>query len=323
MAQHKVFSAKVKSRAGMNWVHAIFALALCLLIQGAFAQSESKAFGTPEEAMNAFVQALRANDQAGLSAILGPGGDKLIRSGDEVADRRDRERFISAYSQARKLKPDGDNRLIVLIGNNEWPYPIPLVKSETGWFFDTQHGDDEILARRIGRNEYAALRVLAEIVDAQREYAALNRDDQGMPVYASKIVSGQGQHDGLYWPVGDTEPESPIGELVAAAAAEGYSNADAEPLAPYHGYLYRILAKQGKNAEGGVIDYVTNGRMTAGFAAIAWPARYGASGVMTFIVNENGQIFEKNMGPNTSEVAAGIDSFNPEDDWRPVAPPKP
>jgi hypothetical protein len=310
--------ASQKKPAGWaGWQRAIFACALCIIAQVAFAGTLApRNFDSPEEGVSALVKSIRSHDVAEMRSILGPDGDKLVNSGDEVADRQNREAFIKSYDQAHKLLPDSDRQVTLVIGENEWPLPIPLVKSDKGWFFDTQQGDDEILARRVGRNELSAVQVLLEIVDSEREYAALNRKDDGIPEYAAKIVSAPGKRDGLYWPTAENEPQSPIGELLAAAANEGYTDANSIQLAPYHGYLYRILTKQGESAKGGEYDYFSGDRMTRGFAAIAYPARYGASGMTTFIVSQDGNVYEKDLGKDTEEVASRITSFNPDPSWR-------
>lgn len=302
-----------------RWSARMLALATIFLMQVGWAQSVTQRhFASPEEGVDALVEAVKTHDVAKINDILGPDGDRLVSSGDEVADRKSRSAFVKAFKQGHLLVQDGERQLTLVIGKKEWPLPIPLVKSDKGWYFDTQKGDDEILARRIGRNEIAAMKVLLEIADSEREFAALNRGEDGVPEYAVRIISSPDKRDGLYWPTGGDEPLSPIGELVAAAAAEGYTDADTMQIAPYHGYLYRILTKQGKDAAGGEKDYMVGGRMTGGFAVLAWPARYGASGVMTFMVNHDGQVYEKNLGPNTAEIAAGIASFNPEEGWKPV-----
>lgn len=305
----------------VNWLRALLVGFLCLMTQTGWAQpAQQQVFATPAEGVEALVGAVRSHNVARMNEILGPEGERLVNSGDDVADRKNRDDFVKAYRERHQLVPEGDDQLTLTIGENEWPLPIPLVKSDKGWYFDTRKGDDEILARRIGRNEAMAVKVLLEIVDSEREYAALNRSEDGMPVYATRIISSADKRDGLYWPTREGEPLSPIGELVAAAAAEGYTSPDAMQASPYNGYLYRILTRQGNDARGGEQEYVVAGKMTAGFAAIAWPARYGASGVMTFMVNHEGQVYEKNLGPNTAEIAAGIAGFNPDESWKPAEP---
>ena len=215
---------------------------------------------------------------------------------------------------------DGDQQAILVIGQDEWPMPIPLVKSPAGWRFDTPQGEKEILARRIGRNELSAIRVCLAIVNAVQEYATLDVDRDGIPEYTPRFMSTPGKHDGLYWQTKADEPLSPLEPLLAAATREGYTNSVTRPLAPYHGYFYRILTQQGKDAQGGSRDYLINGHMIGGFAVIAYPARYGVSGIMTFMVNQDGIVYEQNLGKNTAAVAAKINTFNPDTSWKQTAP---
>src|SRR6266540_1439080 len=228
-----------------------------------------KSFASPEAGIAALVEAVKVNDQPTLRAILGPHGGKLISSGDAVADRQGREAFLKDYGEAHKLVLEGDTQAKLVIGQDEWPMPIPLVKSNVGWRFDTQQGEKEILARLIGRDELAAIQVCLAIVDAEREYATLDLDSDGIPEYAPKFVSAPGRRDGLYWQTKMDEPLSPLGPLLATATQEGYTRSASRPLAPYHGYFYRILTRQGKDAPGGAYDYFVNGKMIGGFAVIA------------------------------------------------------
>lgn len=300
----------------------IFALALMPIAQVTLAApAAQESFASPEAGTKALVEAVKANDQPLLGAILGPHGKKLISSGDKVADQQNREAFIKAYSEANKLVFEGDRQALLVIGRDEWPMPIPLVKSPAGWRFDTPQGKKEILARRIGRNELSAIQVCLAIVDAAHEYAALDVDGDSIPEYASRFVSRPGKHDGLYWPTKSDEPLSPLGPLLAAATSEGYTNSVTRPLAPYHGYFYRILTQQGKDAPGGARDYLINGHMIGGFVVIAYPARYGASGIMSFMVNQDGTVYEQDLGKNTAAIAAKIITFNPDASWRQVPSP--
>lgn len=282
------------------------------------ATAAQKNFASPEAGITALVEAIKVNDLAMLQAILGPQGKKLISSGDTVADQENREAFIKAYSEANTLVFEGDKQAVLVIGQDEWPMPIPLVKSPAGWRFDTPQGEKEILARRIGRNELSAIQVCLAIVDAAHEYAALDVDDDGIPEYAPQFVSTPGKRDGLYWQTKADEPPSPLGPLLAAATSEGYTNSVTRPLAPYHGYFYRILTKQGKDAPDGAHDYLINGHMIGGFAVVAYPARYGASGIMSFMVNQDGLVYEQNLGKNTTAVASKMTTFNPDARWRQV-----
>ncbi len=292
------------------------AVALIALAPMALAAATQKSFASPEEGITALVEAVKSDDQPALLALLGPHGGKLISSGDSVADRQSREAFLKAYDEANKLVHDGDAKVTLVIGKDEWPMPIPLVKSGGGWRFDTQRGDKEILARRIGRNELSAIRVCLAIADAEREFAALDLDGDGVPEYASRFVSAPGKRDGLYWPIQADEHLSPLGPLLAAATSEGYAGSDSGTLAPYHGYFYRILTGQGKDAPGGAYDYVVKGKMIGGFAVLAYPARYGASGAMSFMVNHDGVVYEKDLGKSTAALASKITTYNPDASWK-------
>jgi hypothetical protein len=279
------------------------------------ALAEQTYFPRPDDGITALVEAVKSNDKPTLGAILGRDGIKLISSGDEVADTQSRETFMKAYNEGHKLVLEGDTDALLVIGKDEWPMPIPLVKSPEGWHFDTKRGEEEILARRIGENELAAIQVCLAIVDAERDYVAQDRDGDGLPEYATKFVSTPAEHDGLYWETKAEEPPSPLGPLLAAATSEGYSS-EAAPLAPYHGYFYRILTKQGQDALGGAHDYLVNGKMIGGFAVIAYPAAYGSSGIMSFIVNQDAVVYEKDLGENTTAIASQVRAFNPDASWK-------
>ena len=306
-----------------NWRERLLGtiLSLTLIAMAPVAQAATaaqKRFASPEAGITALVEAVKANDQPMLGGILGPHGKTLISSGDSVADQQSREAFIKAYSEANKLVFEGETQAVLVIGQDEWPMPVPLVKSPAGWRFDTPQGEKEILTRRIGRNELAAIQVCLSIVDAAHEYAALDLDGDGIPEYAPQFVSTPGTRDGLYWPTKPGEPPSPLGPLLAAATSEGYTDSVSRPLAPYHGYFYKILTKQGNDAPGGAHDYVIKGHMMGGFALIAYPARYGVSGVMSFLVNQDGAVYEQNLGEHTTAIASKITTFNPDANWRPV-----
>ena len=307
-----------------NWRERLLGtiLSLTLIAMAPVAQAATaaqKRFASPEAGITALVEAVKANDQPMLGGILGPHGKKLISSGDRVADQQSREAFIKAYSEANKLVFEGETQAVLVIGQDEWPMPVPLVKSPAGWRFDTPQGEKEILTRRIGRNELAAIQVCLAIVDAAHEYAALDVDGDRIPEYAPQFVSTPGKHDGLYWQTKADEPPSPLGPLLAAATREGYTDSVSKPLAPYHGYGYRILTKQGNNAPGGAQDYLIKGHMIGGFAVIAYPARYGISGVMSFMVNQDGVVYEQNLGKNTTAIASKRTTFNPDASWRQTA----
>ncbi len=293
----------------------VFTLALFIVSSIALAApAGQRTFSSPEAAVAALADAVKSGNKVKLSAILGAHGSKLITSGDTVADERGRKAFATAFDEANKIVPDGDSKAALVIGKNEWPFPIPLVKSDGRWKFDTEKGEQEILSRRIGRNELAAIQVCLAIVDAERDYAATRPERTSVPEYAAKIVSSKGKHDGLYWPTKADETPSPLGPLAANAATEGYPSA----LAPYHGYFYRILTAQGKDAAGGAYSYIIKGKMIGGFAVVAYPARYGASGVQTFIVNHDGVVLEKDLGQNTVAIASRMSSYDPDESWKPA-----
>jgi len=282
----------------------------------ALAAEKQKTFGSPEDAANALAAASRASDVKALESILGPGSARLIRSGDAVADRRGRERFAQAYAEASKVERQGDAKAILMIGKDEWPMPIPMVKGKDGWRFDARQGGEEVLNRRVGRNELSTVQVMLAYVDAQREYYLRNPRNDKLLHYAQKFGSVPGKRDGLYFPTKAGEAPSPLGPLFTKAKAAGYGKDEDGLPDPYYGYRYRILTRQGPDAPGGAYDYVVQGRMIGGFALIAWPASYGSSGVMTFIVNHDGVVYEKDLGPDTAAAAGKITRFNPDKTWK-------
>lgn len=274
-------------------------------------------FASPDEAVKALVDALKAFDAKALSAIFGPGSKDVISSGDPIADKTANERFINLYAQKNKLEETDANKVVLYLGNKEWPFPIPIVKKDAVWQFDTNEGREEILARRIGRNELSVIQICLAYVDAQREYALKDRD--GLLAYAQKFVSDSGKKDGLYWEAKEGDEQSPLGPLVAAAQEQGYTGRQSgDKPVPYHGYYYRILKAQGKHARGGSYDYVIKGKMIGGFALVAYPARYGSSGIMTFIVNHDGVVYQKDLGENSEKAALGMKLFNPDSTWKKV-----
>ncbi len=286
--------------------------------QSAFAaDAKQKSFKSPEEAVKALVGAAKENDTKQLLAILGPAGKELIFSGDKVADQAGRDRFVKAYEEMNKLVNENDQKMILHVGSGNWPYPVPVVKKGETWFFDTEAGKEEILNRRIGRNELNAIQVCLAYVDAQREYILKDRDEDKLLEYAQKFVSKKGQKNGLYWEAKEGEEQSPLGPLMAKAGAEGYTWA--RPFGKrnaYHGYHYKILKSQGKNARGGEYDYVVNGKMIGGFGLVAYPDEYGNSGVMSFIVNQDGVVYEKDLGKDTEKIARAMEKFDPDKTWK-------
>ena len=282
---------------------------LSLLASPAQAQ---QSFKSPDEAASALAAAVKSGMKQDVLKVLGADGEDVIDSGDDVADADARAKFLSAYDAKHSLRVDG-RRASLVIGADDFPFPIPLIHNKTGWEFDTEEGRREILYRRIGRNELDAIQTCLAFVDAEDEYAEKDRGD-GLGVYAQKVVSSPGKKDGLYWP--SDSNDSPLGELAAEASAEGYK-ASGEPR-PYHGYYYRILTQQGANAPGGAMSYIVKGKMIGGFALIAYPAEYDNSGVMTFMVNHVGTVFEKDLGQDTEARVKSLTSFDPDRTWKKV-----
>jgi len=279
------------------------------------ANEVQKTFASPSEAGAALLEAAKSGDRNKLKEIFGPDSKDLISSGDDVKDKNTLKRFVDAYSQMNRWSKNKAGSQILFIGADNFPFPIPLSQNSSGrWAFNTAAGKDEVLARRIGDGELTAIGVLTEIANAQQEY--FNRNHQ----YAEKIVSSEGKHDGLYWPTSENEPPSPLGRLGDLAKALGYSESDKPQ--PFDGYNYRMLTKQGDASKGGVMDYAAGGKMTGGFAVKAWPAKYGDSGIMTFIVGKDGVIYEKNLGETTSNDASNITAYNPSQGWVVVLAPE-
>jgi hypothetical protein len=282
------------------------------------ATAQQKSFPSSEEAVKAAIAAARAADQKELAAIFGPGSQELISSGDNVADEQRRLEFLKAYDEKNRLVTEG-NKMILVVGNNDWPFPIPLVRQGSGWVFDTAKGKEEILNRRIGRNELDVIQVVLAYVDAQREYAMKDHDGDGLLEYAQKFRSDPGQKNGLFWQAKPGEEQSPLGPLAAQAVKEGYGqNKGSDKPWPFHGYFYRILTAQGKSAPGGAYSYLVKGSMIGGFALVAYPAEYGNSGVMTFIVNHDGKVFQKDLGKNTASIAQNMTEYNADKTWTEV-----
>ncbi len=282
-------------------------------------QTVAKTFATPLAAADALLVAGSQKDPAALYEVLGPGSKEVISSGDETMDRSNREIFILAAGDKTTLYSMTPGTVFLMVGDDDWPFPIPLVKGEKGWFWDTAAGKEEVLSRRIGRDELSAIGICRTFVDAQREYALANPDTKMVGVYAQRFLSTEGKRDGLYWPAKDGEPASPMGPLVAKASQDGYTAAaGSSGPRPFYGYCFKILRSQGKDAPGGAKDYAKDGKMTGGFALVAWPAAYGNSGVMTFLVNQTGIVFEKDLGPKTGDIAKAMEQFNPDLTWKPT-----
>ncbi len=276
-----------------------------------------RTFATPEDAVKALADAVRKGSIADLQALFGPDSDELIASADPATARQNREVFAAAYRERWHLQQDGPNFTTLVIGNEEWPFPIPVVKDDTGWHFDVAAGKEEVLERRIGRNELAVISICRTYVAAQRLYALKGHDGQPAGLFAQAFRSDPGRENGLYWRVARSgEKRSPLGDLVADAAQEGrVAPGDRAQPAPFHGYYFRILTAQGPAAPGGAKAYIVNGRMSGGFALVAWPAEYDASGVMTFVVNADDVVHQKDLGPDTASAIRNISAYNPDASW--------
>jgi hypothetical protein len=308
---------------------AVTCLAGCVLI-GALASSASGQtadqlrFDKPEDALKALLEATKSKDHPRMRKLLGVEPGELA-SGDEIQDQADFDQFAKHLAEAAKLVHEGEDRVILEVGPEGYTFPIPLVRKDGKWFFDTPAGKEELMNRRIGENEIKAIAVCHGFVAAQREYNIKDWNNDGIVEYAQKIKSTSGKKDGLYWETDEDESPSPLGPLVAEAQAEGYGpKASSKPATtqpaehkphPYHGYCYRVLTRQGERAPGGKFDYVINGHMVAGFAMLAWPADYDSSGVMTFIVNANGKIYQKDLGEKTPAIAGSMTEYDPDNTW--------
>jgi hypothetical protein len=293
-------------------------MVLSVPLQGYAAQARQKTFATPQEAVKALIDAVRADNTAELRAIFGPAGREVLSSGDAAEDKLEKEQFLKAYEAKNALRQDGDAKAVLYTGTEEWPFPIPVVKRGEKWYFDTKKGKEELINRRIGRNELSTIQTCLAYVDAQREYAGKDQDGNGLLEYAQRFVSTPGKKDGLIWEAKPGEEESPMGDLFARATREGYKKTSSKSI-PYHGYFFKILKAQGSNAPGGAYDYLVNGKMIGGFGIVAYPAQYGASGVMTFVANHDGIVYEKNLGKDTAKIAQMIKLFDPDKTWRKVS----
>ncbi len=309
----KMITVKAKTSVALSM------LLLTWLLLTPFASADDAAtqqiFPTPDAAASALVAAAKADDMKALSSILGPDADQILSSGDPVADKNARDEFARRYQEMHRLAYDDKGRVILYIGAGNWPVPIPLVKKDSSWVFDTAAGKEDLLFRRIGRNELFTIKVLEDLAKAQSEYASDAHDGAVEGQFAQKILSDPGKQNGLYWETSEGQPESPIGPMVATATAAGYKRDKGGTPIPFHGYYYKVLTGQGKNAPGGAKQYVVDGKMTNGFAFLAYPAEYRASGVMTFMINEDGVIVQKDLGPDTAKLATAISEYNPDKTW--------
>jgi len=312
---HIKHRANVRVRTGDRaWLLIALLVALFVTTPPSRAASASqRSFATPEEASAALLQAVEAHNRGAVLAVLGSDAAQWISSGDATADRATSDRFAAAYNTKHAIAVAGDKATLTT-GSDDYPFAFPLVKSGDRWRFDTAAGKEEMLARRIGANELDAIKVLEAIVDAQYDYASADRDADGVRTYARKFVSSKGKRDGLYWPTKAGEPPSPLGPFVAEATREGYGKKGSAPT-PYHGYYYKLLDGQGKQAASGALDYVVHGRAIGGFAVVAYPAKYGNSGIMTFIVNQDGKVYQSDLGPQTEARASALRRYDPGPGW--------
>ncbi len=319
----------VTNRSGMFRFCIFFCVAIMLSVfimgtEGVAASKKpkdirQKTFNSAEDASQALLAAAKSNDEKEMTALFGTTGKDVVISRDEAVNKDLLERFIKAYEEKNRIdiSPDG-SRALLYVGNNEWSFPVPIVKKKDKWFFDTKEGKTEILRRRIGRNELDTIQSCLAYVDAQKDYARMTAPKDGASEYARKFISDPGTRDGLYWETKDTEEPSPLGVFMARARKEGVGSKKDDKPVPYHGYFYKILTSQGKNAPGGARDYIVGGRMTGGFALVAYPAQYGMTGVMSFIVNQDGIVYEKNLGKNTQKAAHALKAFDPDKTWKQV-----
>jgi hypothetical protein len=287
---------------------------------GATPATSPRTFERPEDAVRALVDTVKAGDLPRLLALFGPEGQDLVDTSDPATGRRNREVFVAATAEGWRLVDTGSGRKELVLGNEAWPFPVPLVRGPGGWSFDAAAGKEEVLSRRIGRNELAVIRILRSYVAAQRDYASVGHDGKRAGLYARRFGSRPGTQDGLYWPAGHGQPRSPLGVLIAKASEEGYRLKKGEGPSPLNGYYFRILEAQGKAARGGAAGYVVAGEMSGGFALVAWPVHYGASGIMSFIVNQDGIGYEKDLGPDTQAAVAQLTRYDPDHTWRAVPP---
>ncbi len=312
------------ARRRLNVAFATRALLFVLMISSAGCskpaatsqQPQLKTFATPDDAGNALIATAEAGDRATLAAIFGPDSKEILSSGDAVEDKNDADAFTSKYGVMHRWRRMDDGSQVLLVGADNFPFPIPLKKNDAGqWFFDTAAGKQEILNRRIGRNELAIIQACQAVADAQKQYFSSLHDGETVKQYAAKFISDPGKQNGLYWQSEQGQPESPLGPLAAHATSEGYS---ANPHEPFHGYYFRMLTSQSKNAPGAAKDYVIEGKLIRGFALVAYPAEYGNSGVMTFIMNRDGFLLQKDLGSSTTEAATAMTDFDPGEGWTPV-----
>lgn len=320
MNRHSHFSkASIVRRSCLTMIGAELLFLLWLLLP-AMAYAAQATFGSADKAVESLVSAVRARNNDQVMTVLGPDAAKIMFSGDAVADRNMFENFLKAYEEKHQLVAGKKGSMTLVLGKNDWPMPIPIVRTSGKWRFDTAAGKEEILNRRIGRNEISAIQSCLAVLDAQREYLSLSGSADGLQEYARRFISEPGIKNGLYWPTGPNEPPSPLGQFAAQAAEEGYKAGQSTTgvSRPFYGYRFRMLTRQGVSAPGGAIDYMVNGKLIGGFAVIAWPAEYGSSGIMTFIMNHDGIVYQRDFGPGTAKIAAEISEYDPAPMWKRV-----
>jgi hypothetical protein len=312
-------SKRLRQRAGMGWL--ALALGCATLATGTRAQTSiAPAFKTPQEAVDALVRVVKAGKLDDLMALFGADGRDLAAGSDPATGQKNREVFTAAAAQGIRLVDQDANHKVLVVGNEEWPFPVPLVKDAAGWRFDGVAGKEEVIARRIGRNELAVIETCHSYVRAQQRYAMQGHDGKPAGLYAKAVRSDAGKQNGLYWPVARGQAKSPFGDLLAEAAEQTGQKNVAQPQSTFHGYYFKILSAQGSGAAGGAKNYVVNGEMSGGFALVAWPAKYDVTGVMTFIVNKDGTVYEKDLGAQTESAASAMATYNPDASWHPVTP---
>jgi hypothetical protein len=313
MSKRSPIAKAVKSSLARDFV--LTSLLLMVSALGFAQQAGQKTFPSADEASQALFAAAQSGDKSALLEILGPAGAPIVSSSDDVQDKNSREEFVARFQQMHRLAKEPDGTTTLYVGAENWPVPLPLISKAGVWYFDTEEATKEILFRRIGKNEFAAMEVLNALIGAENDYYSQARDGKAQQ-YTQKFGSEEGKHNGLYWKTSEGELESPAGPLVAYAAGEGYNKREGDGPSPFHGYYYRILTAQGKSAHGGAKSYIVNGDMIGGFALLAYPADYRSSGVMTFIVGQDGVIYEKDLGPKTAELAGAIKEYSPDKSWR-------
>lgn len=296
----------------------ILAVLLTSRTSAAQAISGQKTFSSPSEAVKNLMDAARSGDPAQLVPIIGPQAGALIASGDLGAAKQVLANFVKAYNEKHAISSEAQGFEFLQVGKGDWPFPFPIVRDGETWYFDIDRGNEEILDRRVGRNELGAIAVCEGFVQSQKDYAAKGHDGNSHGIYAQQFHSDPGKQNGLYWPVSKGQPESPMGPLVASAALENSSQQSAGDPAPYYGYFYKILTAQGPDAPGGEKSYIVDGKLTGGFALIAYPAKYASSGVMTFIVNQDGIVYQQDLGEQTTDLASKITTYNPDSSWQPA-----